>query len=182
MSKHVKQMEMDVLKDTFQGVRNLVVLTASGLTCQADNQMRLALRKKNIHLQMVKNSLTRRVFGDLDIRVGNQVWEGPTLLAWGANSIAELSRELDAFLKKNAKIKVKSAVAEGQEVTFRQALEMPTREEAIAQVLALILGPAAQIAGQIIGPAAQIAGQIQTISEKEPAADPAEAAPPPTAG
>ena len=179
MSKKIKQMEMDVLKQTFQDVRDMVFLSVSKVDSQTDNQMRLGLRKKNIHLQMVKNSLTRRVFGELGMTI-TKAWEGPTTVAWGAGSLAELSRELDALIKKNKNIHPKLAVAEGQEITFEQAKTMPTREEAIGTILAMILGPASQIAGQIIGPASQIAGQIQTLSEKKPdEGAPAEGAPAP---
>ena len=46
MSKVIKQLEMDALKHTFQDVRDLVVMSVSGVDCQADNRMRLSLRKK----------------------------------------------------------------------------------------------------------------------------------------
>ncbi len=177
MSKQIKQMEMEVLRQTFQDVRDMVFLSVSKVDAQTENQMRLGLRKKNIRLQVVKNSLTRRVFSELGMTLNN-IWEGPTTVAWGAGSLAELSRELDAIIKKNKNIQPKGAVAEGQEITFDRAKSMPTRQEAIGTILAMILGPAAQIAGQIIGPAAQIAGQIQTISEKKPEEGaPAEGAP-----
>ena len=172
MSKKIKQMEMDALKNTFKDVRDLVVLTASGVNCQADNQLRMTLRKRNIRLQMVKNSLTKRVFGDLGIKLDG-IWEGSTLIAWGADSVAELSKSIAELLRKNEKVKVKKAVAEGQEVAFDLALKMPTRAEAIGTILAMILGPGAQIAGQIAGPAGQIAGQLKTLSEKKPEETPA---------
>jgi large subunit ribosomal protein L10 len=194
MSKKIKQMQMDALTKQFAGVRDLVVLSVTGVDSQIDNKMRLDLRKKNIRMHMVKNSLARTVFNTMGINLG-EVWAGPTTIAWGANSIAELSRTLDETFKKNEKIKdkikVKTAVAEGQEVPFAKALTMPTRTEAIGQVLAAILGPAATIAGQLVGPASQLSSQIKTISEKapppaapEPAAAPAaapEAATPPAA-
>jgi large subunit ribosomal protein L10 len=174
MSKKIKQMEMDALKTAFSGVRDLVVLSATGIDCQTDNQTRLALRKKNIRLQVVKNSLARRVFTDLGLKLGN-IWEGPTIMAWGADSIAELSKALNSFIVKNTKIKVKTAVAEGEEITFDQALKRPTRTEAIGTILAMILGPGSQIAGQIAGPAGQIAGQIKTLADKKPEEAPAAA-------
>src|SRR5690349_243559 len=118
MSKRIKQLEMDSLKKTFQGVQDMVLLSSTGVNCQADNQMRLGLRKKNIRLQVVKNSLARRVFEEIGIKLGN-CWEGPTSVAWGSGSIAELSRELDGLIKKNDQIKVKTAVVEGQEIPFR---------------------------------------------------------------
>jgi len=109
MSKLIKQMEMDELKRTFQDVRDMVILSTSRVSCQADTQLRSALRKKNIRLKVVKNSLARRVFGELDMKV-EKCWEGPTTLAWGSNSLAELSKELDALIRKNDKIKVKGDV------------------------------------------------------------------------
>jgi large subunit ribosomal protein L10 len=180
MSKQIKQMEMDALKHTFQEVRDLVVLSVVGMPSQADNQLRLNLRKKNIRLQVVKNTLARRVFTGMGINV-TKVWEGPTTLAWGAGSLAELSRELDTLLKKNDKVKFKGAVADGQEVTFAQALKMPTRAEAIGRVLSLALSPARRLASQILGPAGQVAGQIKTLAEKKEET-PAAAQPAPAAG
>jgi large subunit ribosomal protein L10 len=182
MSKLIKQMEMDDLKKTFQDVRDMVILSASKVSCQADTQLRSALRKKNIRLKVVKNSLARRVFGELNMKV-EKCWEGPTMLAWGSNSLAELSKELDSLTKKNDKIKVKGAVSEGQEIAFKQALAMPTKPEAIGRAVGLALSPAARLVGQLLGPAAQVAGQIKTLSEKSPEGAPsAEAAPAPAAG
>src|SRR5947209_16782771 len=135
MSKQIKQMEMDALGRAFEGVRDLVALSISGLDARADNQLRLSLRKKNIRLQVVKNSLARRVLGEMGV-TAEKIWEGPTTLAWGATSLAELSRELDEIRRKNDKfIKPKGAVADGQEVTFEQALKMPTKAEAIGRVV-----------------------------------------------
>ena len=85
MSKAVKQMQMDTLKQTFGGVRDLVLLTVSGLTSQADNQLRHALRKKNVRLLQVKNSLARLALKDLGINIDKEspYWKGTTTFAWG---------------------------------------------------------------------------------------------------
>jgi large subunit ribosomal protein L10 len=171
MSKTIKQMEMDALNKAFQDVRDFVFLSVSGVNAQADNQMRLALRKKNIRLQVIKNSLAQRVFTSLGMKVGGDgYWAGPTLLAWGGTSLAELSRELESLIKKNDKIKVKGAVADGQEVTFKQALSMPTKAEAIGRVVGLALSPARRLVSQILAPASRIAAQIKTLREKTPEA------------
>lgn len=189
MSKQIKQMQMDALKQTFGDVRELVLLSVSGLSSTADNQLRANLRKKNIRVQMVKNSLARRVFAEvgIDVPEGSPYWAGTTWMAWGPESVAELSQELDRQVVRNKaladKIKVKGAITEGQPVSFATALTMPTRAQALGAIVAAILGPASQIVSQIIGPASQIAGQVQTVSEKAPPeepAPPAEPAPAPT--
>jgi large subunit ribosomal protein L10 len=175
MSKQIKQMQTDTLKETFGGVRELVLLSVSGLSSTADNQLRANLRKKNIRLQMVKNSLARRAFAEIgiDIPKESSYWAGTTWMAWGPESVAELSQELERQVLKNKaladKVKVKGAITEGQPVPFETALTMPTRAQALGAVVAAILGPASQIVSQIIGPASQIASQVQTISEKAPA-------------
>ena len=81
MSKQIKQLEMDALKKTFEGVRDMVAFSISKLDCHLNDQIRAGLRKKNIRLQMVKNSLARRVFGDLGIHAQAEAfWAGTTVL------------------------------------------------------------------------------------------------------
>src|SRR2546423_404825 len=131
MSKVIKQMQMDALKGTFHDVRDLVVLSIKGLTAQADNQLRAALRKKNVRLQMVKNSYTRRVFGELGLQVPDDspYWAGTTVLAWGTSSVSELSRSIDAELRapKTAalykdRVTIKGAIVDGSPTKFDVAL------------------------------------------------------------
>lgn len=179
MSKVIKQMQMNVLKETFKGVRDMVLLNIVGLDAISENQIRLSLRKKGVRMHMVKNSLARRVFADLELKVDG-VWEGSTTVAWGANSVAELSKEIEAVVKKHdKKMKVKGAVADGQFVAFDIALKMPTKAEALGRVVMLALAPASRIAAQVVGPASQVCGQIKGIkdSKKDEAEAPAEAPP-----
>jgi large subunit ribosomal protein L10 len=186
MSKVIKQMEMDALKETFQGVRDLAVLSVQGLDCHADHTLRSSLRKKKVRLKVVKNSLTRRVFRELGLKIADDspYWLGPTTLAWGTESAGELGRIIEAELKApetaalyKDKVTIKGGIADGQSVEFALMTKMPTRTEAIAGVLAAILGPASAVAGCLTGPASQVASQIKTLAENKeegaPAATPA---------
>jgi large subunit ribosomal protein L10 len=147
------------------------VLTTSGIDATTENQIRLGLRKKNVSLMLVKNSLLRRVFAGSGIEFDAAIWEGPTTIAWGGESVKDLSREVENALLKNAKtkdkVKVKTAMAEGLPLPFAKALTMPTRKEAIGEIIGAMLGAAGSIAAALIAPAAQVASQIQTISEKK---------------
>jgi large subunit ribosomal protein L10 len=187
MSKEIKKMQIDALKETFGRVRDFAVLSITGLSAQQENGLRNALRKKKVRLLQVKNSLARIALGDAGIAIdkASPYWAGNTVFGWGGTSVAGLIRSIEDELKnpKTAavykdKVTRKGAIAEGQLVPWEVAEKMPTREEALAAVLAAILGPASQIAGCLTGPAAQVASQIKTISEKKeeaaaPAATPA---------
>jgi len=167
MSKAIKHMEMSALKNSFGDTKNFVFLSVTGLNSIVDNQVRLALRKKGIRMQMIKNSLARKVFADLGMTI-EKGWEGPTTVAWGGNSVAELSKELSGVIKKYEKhVKAKSAVAEGQEITFEQATKMPTKQEILSTIIGMIMSPASQIASQLGAPASQIASQIKQIVENK---------------
>jgi len=178
MSKQVKQMQMDALAKDFAGVSELVLLTISGVDAQTENAMRLTLRKKNVRLQMVKNSLFRRVFTSTST-LPEETWNGPTVIAWGGDSLKGLSKEIETFLKDvklKDKLKVKTAFAEGQPLPFAKALTMPTRLEAIGEVVAALMGPANSIASALTAAAGELASQLQTIAEKAPEGEPAPAA------
>jgi len=184
MSKKIKEMELNDLRATIKGVKDLVLLEPLKLDSAADFEMRKKLREKKIRVKMVKNSLVKKVFDENGVKVDPGA--GPTLLCWGADSIKELGTAVDAILKDlrkdpkaPEKIKEKTAVAEGQPLPLSVAKTLPTRKEAIGGVLAALLGPGSQIAGCLVGPANQLAGILKAIEEKGPAA---EAAPAPAAG
>jgi len=176
MSKVIKQMQIDALKHTFGSIQDFVLLSISGLTAQQENGLRAALRKKQIRLLQVKNSLARLALDEAGVKIDKDspYWAGTTTFAWGTGSVAALSRGIDEQLTnpKTApiykdKVRVKGAIAEGQPLGFAQAKTRPTREEALGSIVSAILGPASQIAGCLSGPAGQIASQIKTISEKK---------------
>jgi large subunit ribosomal protein L10 len=176
MSKKIKELELNALRATFKGVKDLVLLEPLKLDSAADFEMRKKLRDKKIRVKMVKNSLVKKVFDENGLKV--DAGSGPTLLCWGAGSIKELSTAVDGILKDlkkdpkaPEKIKVKSAVAEGAPVTWEVAKTLPTRLEAIGSVIGALIGPGSAIAGCLTGPASQLASILKAIEEKAPATD-----------
>ena len=89
---------LDALKHEFGGVKNMVFLSQSKLGAIAENQLRLALRKKGVRLHQVKNSLARKVFAELGLDQKN-LMTGNTVVAWGGESVKELSKELETAFK-----------------------------------------------------------------------------------
>jgi large subunit ribosomal protein L10 len=188
MSKLVKQMELDALSKTFHGVRDMVLMSSEKVGSLLEFTTRKALRDKKVRLQMVKNTLARKVFENNGIKLDDKVWAGTTVVAWGGDSIKDLSKTVDALLKdivkKNPKddkkFTVKTAVADGTQMPLDIAMKIPTRLEAIGEIISMILGPGASIAACLTGPGGQIASQIATIAERKEEA-PAPAAQPPAA-
>ena len=106
MSKQVKNMQIAALKSEFGSTRDFVVMGINKLDNDANGALRTNLRKKKISLRVVKNSLARKVLGDLGLNVkgDSPLFTGMTILAFGGSSVSELSREVESELKnpKNA--------------------------------------------------------------------------------
>jgi ribosomal protein L10 len=171
MSKKIKELELTALRKTFAGVKNYVILEPIKVDSATEYEFRKRLREKKAKAQLVKNSFAKKVFTENGIAVTDL--SGPTLLVWGTDSIKELSNAVDGLLKDLKKdpkapdkFKVKTAVADGQPVTFDLAKTLPTRLEAIGDVLGALLGAGGAIAGCLTGPSSQLAGILKAIEEK----------------
>jgi len=171
MSKKIKELELNTLRATFKGVRDMVLLEPLKLDSATDYEFRKKLRDKKISVKMVKNSLVKKVFTENGVAV--ETGSGPTLLAWGGESVKELALAVKGLLKELKKdpkapdkFKVKTAVSEGVAVPMDVAENIPTRKEAIGALVSAILSPGAAIAGALVGPANNLAGILKAIEEK----------------
>jgi len=175
MSKKIKELELNALRQTFQGVRDYVILEPLKVDAGTDYEFRKKLREKKCRVQLVKNSFVKKVFTENGVQV--ETGAGPTLLIWGGESIKDLANNVVGLLKELKKdpkapdkFKEKTAVADGQPVTLKVATTLPTRKEAIGSVIAALLSPGSNLAGCLVGPGSQIAGILKALVEKAPAA------------
>lgn len=171
MSKKIKELELTALRKTFAGVKNYVILEPIKVDAATEFEFRKKLREKKAKAQLVKNTFAKKLFTENGVAVTEL--SGPTLLCWGTESIKELGTAVDGILKDLKKdpkapdkFKVKTAVADGQPVTLDVAKTMPTRQEAIGDVLNALLSAGGNIAACLTGPATQLAGILKAIEEK----------------
>lgn len=170
MSKAVKQMIMDDIRQKLGASRDLLVVDASRLDAQSDNRFRLALRKKGISLLAVKNTLARRTLNEAGVTSMDPLLKGPSTLIWGGEDIVALSKEIAQWTKQLKNLEIKGAAVEGQTVDAKgvEALsKSPSREELIGQIAGLLLSPGARLAGALLGPGGTLCGQLQAMSETE---------------
>jgi ribosomal protein L10 len=182
MSKKIKALEIDALRASFGGVRDYVIVEPLKVDAATEYEVRKKLREKKVRAKLVKNTYAKQIFTEMGIAV--DVWAGPTLLCWGGANIKDLSTTVDTVLRESRKdpkapekFKVKTAVADGQPVSMDIAKTMPTREEAIGNIVAALLGPASSIVAALTGPATQLAGILKAIEEKGPTGGEAAATP-----
>lgn len=177
MSKTVKSMMMNDLRQTIGDCREVLVVDVSKLDGVSSNKWRLALQKKKIFAVGVKNAVARKALGDVGLAGLGPALKGPSTLIYGGEDIVALSREISEWA---AKLKEKLVICGGAigetalSVSDVESLsKSPGRGELLGQIAACLLGPGAQLAAAIQGPGGTLAGCIKTIGNKEGADAPA---------
>lgn len=177
MSKYVKGMIIDEIRDQIGDTRDLLVVNSSKMTGVAMNRLRLDLQKKQIKLLGVKNALARRALDQIVEGEVNGIFEGPSVLIWGGEDIVALSKEIAGRKKEFPDLEIKGGIAEGKPLRasdVEQLSKSPGRPELLSQIAGLILSPGGRLAAALLGPGGKLAGQLKTLADKE---EPAEAAP-----
>ncbi len=179
MSKPVKELLRKELINRLEGVDSLAIVDLTGIDGQTNYLIRGRLRDKGISLTVVKNSLARQAFKLVGLDSACELLDGPCALVCGGDSVVDVVRELLDIGTETEQLEVKGAVLEGEAYGADRIAELskyPTRDEALANVVACALAPGARLAGALKGPAGKIAALIKAIEEKCDSDDSDEAA------
>ncbi len=170
MSKLVKSMIVHDYTEKFGNQSELAVISIRGVSANDNNEIRSALRAKEIKLTVIRNNLAKNLFAGTDLESLNAVLEGPSAVAYGAESVVDVARELVELLKKFPAIELKGAVLDGElyegEAGVVALSKFPTRDEAIGKAVQLVLSPAQNLVAGVMGPGRALASIIKTIEEK----------------
>ncbi len=170
MSKPVKEMILADYRRRFQDIENALLIDVRGIDANDNNSLRLDLAKKDIRITVVKNTLARKAFAGTALEPLNVALQGPSALAWGAESVVDTARALVEWARKVDELDLKAAVLDGQlfegEAAVKRLSAFPTRLEAQARVVQLVLSPAAVVMGAAVAPGARILGIVKEIQTR----------------
>ncbi|MCL4209986.1 MAG: 50S ribosomal protein L10 [Phycisphaeraceae bacterium] len=170
MSRPVKNLIVDDYKKRFAGVENALVIDVRGVDAKTNNGLRAGLRKKNITVTVVKNTLAKKAFSGTPLAALEQALSGPAAIAFGGESVVDVARELIDWAKKIQNLTLRGACLDGQyfdgDAGVKALSKFPTRDEAIARVVTLVLSPAGKVVGAAKGPGGRVMGIVKTIQEK----------------
>ncbi|HRK31843.1 MAG TPA: 50S ribosomal protein L10 [Tepidisphaeraceae bacterium] len=172
MSKKVKSLIEREIGSRLKGVEACAVISPRGVDGIKNNLLRRKLREKGVRMLVVKNTLAKRATAGGKLTGFESLLEGPSAVLFGKESMPALARLLVEEKKTNDKLELRGLFFDGEvyvgEAGVKAASKMPTREEAVAQIVAAILGPGKKLAGALKGPGGVIGGILKTIEEKAP--------------
>lgn len=176
MEKAEKQAELESLGQSFGASQIALCADYRGLTVAQMTELRRGLRKVGSSGQVVKNTLARisveRSCKDADgaeVDKFKRVFEGPSFLVFGADDPISAAKLLAEFSKKHQPFKIKGAWFEGSFVDpagVEMLAAMPSREELLAKLLAVISAPATQLVRLLQTPATQVTRVVEEQRKK----------------
>ena len=170
MSKPVKEMIMDDYKARFDGLDGGVVVDIRGIDAMKNDAMRAGLREKSIRVTVIKNTLARKIFEGTALDGLDPALEGPSALAYGADSVVDVARAVVAWAKKIKNLDIKGAILAGTYFDgvagVNRLSDYPTKPEALAKVVQIVLTPGGKVVGAAKAPGSNILGIVKEIQER----------------
>ena len=186
MSKYVKNLISDYLRTRLDGVDDALLVNVVGLNANTNGRLRAELRKKNIHILVVKNSLARRATAGTRLAPMFEGLSG-TQRSAGAAKTSSVSAKEVVRLAKDEKLKpfeTRGGVMDGRKLTSAEVehvSKLPSRMEQLGILVGQILGPGARLASQLSGPGGTLVSQLteraKALEEQAAAAAPMAEAP-----
>ncbi len=171
MSKFVKDLITKDLRNRLEGVEDALLVDVVGLKNETNVALRQRLRKQNIHLLVVKNSLARRATEGTRLERAFERSQGTMALIWGGEDIISLAKEVIKIAgdKNFAPFAPKGGVMDGQPLAADQVKAVskwPSRLEQLSILSGQILSPGATLSAQLLSAGGKLASQIKKKSEE----------------
>jgi large subunit ribosomal protein L10 len=165
----------DIVNDLSQKLaenRNYYITDISDLTANQNNALRRLCNERGVELQVVKNTLIKKALEQADMYSGelDDVLKGfsSIMFAEGMTTPAKLIKD---FRKDSSRPVLKAAYIEQSFYVGDEQLDtllaLKSREQLIAEVVALLQSPIRNVISGLQGQGGKIAGILKTLSEKE---------------
>src|SRR6185295_13093228 len=166
MSKLVKNLVTDHLKNRLNGVDNALLVNIIGLDAIRTSKLRKELRDKNISLTLVKNSLARRATEGTPLAAAFESAEGTLAIVWGSEDIVSLAKEIIKYTeaKEFAGFEARGGVMDGKKLSADEAKKVskwPSRTEQLSIQAGQILGPGSKLVSQLKSVGGALVSQIK---------------------
>ncbi len=147
------------MHQTFEESSIVVVTHYSGLTVAEMGDLRNRMREAGASFKVTKNRLTRRALEGTKYQPLNDMFTGPTAIAYSEDPVAAAKAAVN-FSKDNEKLIVLGAALgdERLDIAAVKALaSLPSLDELRAKIVGMLKTPATRVAGVLQAPAGQIA-------------------------
>lgn len=115
-----KQAIVAALADEFKSAQTLVVASSRGLTVAEDTELRNTMRAEGITYKVVKNTLALRAAEVAGIEGLEEVFKGPTAIAYSTEDVIAPAKITKKFAKQFEEFEVKGGFTDGKVMSLEK--------------------------------------------------------------
>ncbi len=180
MSRLIKEKTVTELSQRYQGLTNCICVNYQPLTSLQADDLRAHLAEDGMQINILKNSLARRVFKQAKLESIEPFLDGPTALIFAPvqgekNDAVLLAKKLVTWRKKHKKLKIKGGLLEGTVVDptqIGQIAALPAREVVLSQIAAALNTPLTRLAMSLKGIINKVGYALKSLAEKKDSGKP----------
>jgi large subunit ribosomal protein L10 len=153
--------------------QSVVAAEYRGLSVGLMTELRAKARSQGVYLRVVKNTLARKALAGTSFEQLGPRLKGPLVLAFSKDDPGAAARVVKAFAKDHSKL-VATHLSLGGQVLPGSDLEkvasLPTREQALSQLLGLLKAPIEKLARTLAAPQTKLVRTVAAIRDQKQAA------------
>ncbi len=141
-----------------------------GLSVEEMTELRKLAREQKVYLKIVRNTLARRAVVSTEFSILSDDFVGPTIVALSMEDPGSAARLFKDFAKQHEALKVKVLAVGGQKYGPQDIdvlAQLPTRDQALATLMQLMLAPTAQLARALNDIPGRVVRVLAAVSDKK---------------
>ncbi|MBW6484698.1 MAG: 50S ribosomal protein L10 [Syntrophobacterales bacterium] len=174
MDRGTKEQIAAELHERLKDFKIAVLAGYSGMDVAKMTALRVALRKSNVELRVVKNTLLSIASRGTELSVLEDQFRGPLTVAIAHGDEVDATKTLIDFAKKNEKLQIKAAVMGGRALTAAQLAvlaELPSREVLLGQLLSVMVAAQTSLVRVLSGVPRDFVQVLNAYKEKKSSAN-----------
>ena len=147
-----------------------VVVDYRGVDVSNITSFREKARQSGVVVRVVRNTLARRAFNDTPYACLQPALVGPMMLVFSFEEPGAAARLVKDFASQCEQIEVKALSLDGEYIApeqLKRVASLPSKDEALAQLMAAMLAPVTQLARTIQEPVAQVVRATAAIKDQK---------------
>ncbi|WP_190600202.1 50S ribosomal protein L10 [Candidatus Vesicomyidisocius sp. SY067_SCS001] len=141
-----------------------------GLTVEQMTNLRSSAIDADVVLRVVKNSLAKRALVSTKCECVLPILSGPVILGFSQQDLGAVARVFKDFIKENKDLVVKGLGVSGEFVESNQLkriADLPTRDQAISIIMALMLAPVEKLARTLIEVPTKVTRVVKAVCDQK---------------
>jgi len=144
-----------------------------GLSVSDMTALRVAARKENVYLRVIRNTLAKRAVEGTDFACMQEGMVGPLVFGFSMEDPGAAARVMSEFAKENNNLEVKLVSLGGKLLPASEVeklAKMPTKDQAIGILMGTMKAPIEKFVRTLVAPTSKMVRTIAAIRDAKEAA------------